>query len=135
MGVLRMISPNVTPTHRAGGNRDMSSKAMISPAIIASTSVIAEMTSVICSPDIRKSRLLPEMMSQRNWYLNMIGLTRRLPLRRHDRAELVLVGVLHQSAVQLDRVDEQVDVVQPDLVTRRHDVGVRRDRQLLFRRD
>src|SRR5689334_19920344 len=104
MGVLRMISPNVTPTHRAGGNRDMSSKAMTSPAIIASTSVIAETINVICSPDIRKSRLSPETMSQRNWYLNMLW-PARPSLWRHDRAELVLIGVLHQAAIQFDRVD------------------------------
>ena len=58
------------PIQRAGGKRDMSSSAMIRPAIIASTSVIAEMIRVICSPDIRKSRL-PQTTSQRNWYLNM----------------------------------------------------------------
>ena len=48
----------------------MSSSAMISPPIIASTSVMAEMISVICSPDIRKSKL-PHTVSQRNWYLNI----------------------------------------------------------------
>ena len=65
-----MISPKVTPIQRAGGKRDMSSSAMTRPATIASTSVIAEMTRVICSPDIRKSKL-PQTVSQRNWYLNM----------------------------------------------------------------
>ena len=32
---------------------------------------MAEMISVICSPDIRKSKL-PQTVSQRNWYLNMV---------------------------------------------------------------
>src|SRR6188768_2772111 len=123
-----MISPKVTPIQRAGGKRDMSSRAMISPATIASTSVIAEMTRVICSPDIRKSKL-PHTVSQRNWYLNIDRLW------RHDRVELVLLGVPHQPAVDLDRVDEQVDVVQPDLVALRYDVGVGRDRELLVRQD
>ena len=44
---------------------------MIRPAIIASTSVDAEMIRVICSPDIMKSKLSPRTVSQRNWYLNI----------------------------------------------------------------
>src|SRR6185436_9691043 len=43
--------------------------------------------------------------------------------RRDDRVELVLLGVLHQAPVELDGIDEQVDVVEPDLVARWHDVG------------
>ena len=34
---------------------------------------MAEMISVICSPDIRKSKL-PQTVSQRNWYLNIMAL-------------------------------------------------------------
>ena len=33
---------------------------------------MAEMISVICSPDIRKSKL-PKTVSQRNWYLNILA--------------------------------------------------------------
>ena len=68
--MLRTTSPIDTPIQRSARKRDMSSSAMISPPIIASTSVMAEMISVICSPDIRKSKL-PHTVSQRNWYLNI----------------------------------------------------------------
>src|SRR5215471_12690437 len=117
------------PTQRNARKRDMSSRAMTSPPTMASTSVMAEMISVICRPAIRKSKL-PQTVSQRNWYLNM-----REALRRHDRIELVLLGVLQQPAVELDGVDEEVDVVQPDLVARRHDVGVGRHRELVLGQD
>ena len=45
----------------------------------------------------------------------------------------MLLGELHEPAVELDRVDKQVDVVQPDLVARRHDVSIRGDRKFFFR--
>jgi len=44
----------------------MSMTASNRPPSIAQTSAVAEMNSVICNPDIRKSRLFG-MMSQRNW--------------------------------------------------------------------
>ena len=58
----------------------MSISAMIRPRTIASISVMAEMISVICSPDIRKSKL-PQTVSQRNWYLThvlLFGRARRV---------------------------------------------------------
>src|SRR5258708_27921377 len=65
-----MTSPIDRPAQRRARKRDMSSRAMIKPPTLASTSVMAETISVICSPDIRKSKL-PHTVSQRNWYLNM----------------------------------------------------------------
>src|SRR5258708_26836879 len=72
MGVLRRTSPIEMPIQRNARKRDMSRSAMIRPPIIASTRVAAEMIKVICSPDIRKSKL-PHTVSQRNWYLNNLS--------------------------------------------------------------
>src|SRR5215831_5908654 len=54
------------------------------------------------------------------------------PSRRHDRIELVLLGILHEPTVKLNRIDEQIDVVQPNLVAGRHHISVGRYGKLLL---
>jgi len=66
IGVLRISSPKVMPMARTAKKRDMSMTASNRPPSIAKNNAVAEMNSVICNPDIRKSRLFG-MMSQRNW--------------------------------------------------------------------
>jgi hypothetical protein len=63
--VFRISSPKLNPTARSGQKRERSISARTRPPIIAKTSAVAEMSRVICIPDIRKSKLLG-MMSQRN---------------------------------------------------------------------
>src|SRR5215813_933308 len=54
------------------------------------------------------------------------------PSRRHDGIELVFLGELHEPTVKLDRVNEQIDVVQPNLVARWHHISVGRYGELLL---
>jgi len=63
--VLRISSPKPVATARSGHRRDDAIVAISSPPSVAATSVSAEISSVIPTPDSRKSRLAG-MTSQRN---------------------------------------------------------------------
>ena len=59
-----MISPTPMPMARSGQYFDMSRPAMTRPPIIARTSVVAEISKVVCNPLIRNGKFVA-MTSQR----------------------------------------------------------------------
>src|SRR5438552_15249544 len=76
-----MTSPKEMPIQRSTRQRDMSSPAIRRPPIMASSRVAADKTKVICSPDIKKSRLF-QTASQRKRYDVMAHLSRAQRARR-----------------------------------------------------